>query len=45
MARSRINEYEEARRIVYQYKVLVATLNDEQRELLKDYYIPHKIAP
>jgi DNA-binding XRE family transcriptional regulator len=45
MARSRIDEYEEARRILYQYKVLVATLNDEQRELLKDYYIPHKIAP
>ena len=45
MARRRINEYEEARRIVYQYKVLVATLNDEQRELLKDYYIPRKIAP
>ena len=45
MSRSRINEYEEARRILYQYKVLVATLNNEQRELLKDYYIPHKIAP
>ena len=45
MARSRINEYEEARRILYQYKVLVATLNNEQRELLKNYYIPHKIAP
>ena len=45
MSRSRIDEYEEARRILYQYKVLVATLNDEQRKLLKDYYIPHKIAP
>lgn len=45
MVRSRIDEYEEARRILYQYKVLVATLNDEQRKLLKDYYIPHKIAP
>ena len=30
---------------MYQYKVLVATLNDEQKELLKNYYIPHKIAP
>ena len=45
MARSRIDEYEEARRIMYQYKVLVATLTDEQKELLKNYYIPHKIAP
>jgi len=45
MARSRIDEYEEARRIMHQYKVLVATLNDEQKELLKNYYIPHKIAP
>jgi DNA-binding XRE family transcriptional regulator len=45
MAKSRIDEYEEAKRILYQYKVLVATLNDEQRELLKDYYIPRKIAP
>lgn len=45
MAKSRIDEYEEARRILYQYKVLVATLNNEQRELLKNYYIPHKIAP
>lgn len=45
MARSRIDEYEEARRILYQYKVLIATLNDEQRKLLRDYYIPHKIAP
>ncbi len=45
MARSRIEEYEEARRIMYQYKVLVATLNDEQRELLKNYYIPRKIVP
>ena len=45
MARSRIDEYEEARRILYQYKVLIATLNDEQRKILKDYYIPHKIAP
>ena len=45
MARSRIDEYEEARRIMYQYKALVATLNDEQKELLKDYYIPRKIAP
>ena len=36
MARSRIDEYEEARRIMYQYKVLVATLSDEQRELLKN---------
>ena len=40
-----MDEYEEVRRIMYQYKVLVTTLNDEQRELLKDYYIPHKIAP
>lgn len=45
MARSRIDEYEEARRIMYQYKVLIATLNDEQKGLLKDYYIQHKIAP
>ena len=45
MARSRIDEYEEARRIMYQYKVLVDTLTDEQKELLKNYYIPHKIAP
>ena len=45
MARSRIDEYEEAKRILYQYKVLVATLNDEQKELLKNYYIPHKISP
>lgn len=45
MARSRIDEYEEARRIMYQYKVLIATLNDEQKGLLKNYYIPRKIAP
>ena len=45
MARSRIDEYEEARRIMCQYKVLVSTLNDEPRELLKNYYIPRKIAP
>ena len=45
MARSRIDEYEEARKILHQYKVLVATLNDEQKELLKNYYISHKISP
>lgn len=45
MARSRIDEYEEARRILYQYKVLVSTLNDDQKDLLMNYYVPRKIAP
>lgn len=45
MLESNLVEYEEARLIVRQYKVLVSTLTEQERDLLKNYYIRGKFPP
>ena len=42
MLESNLVEYEEAKLILRQYKVLVSTLTEQERDLLKNYYVRGK---
>ena len=45
MLESNLVEYEEAKLILRQYKVLVSTLTEQERDLLKNYYVRGKFPP